>query len=53
MQFIKFREGKYKGEHGRSQVEAGSQDSVLLFCSSGAFETYRKLWEVENQVIPT
>jgi hypothetical protein len=27
---LKVKEGKYKGEHGEAQVEAGSQENVFL-----------------------
>jgi hypothetical protein len=31
MEFIKVREGKYKGEHAGAQVESEGQESVLSF----------------------
>jgi hypothetical protein len=47
---LNIKKGKYKGEHGGAQVEAGSQECVFL--SSCAFKNYNNLWEGRNQVIP-
>jgi hypothetical protein len=50
LNLLKFREGKYRGEHGGGQLELEAKR--VSFCSSGVFKTYHNLREGGKKEIP-